>query len=275
MWISEFGIGAGETGAAARAWFGNVTDYFADHDADFAYWPLVGWQGHDDWALLRYDADGTRHGLLDDADWRGTGWQRLMSAASLTGPVARVPAWQMLATDHGDYVESVRVRAIGDWDPGATKAACPDGLRLIGLGHTSGRGLCTDVTAGDLRAADGAQSVVTDERNVPRVATGRRDTPNSSARRASSSSVTATEVCGRRPPSARPPVSHWRARGAPCGSTGPTTVYEAAVTSPVATTKASARTTSTRRASPTPPASAALRAPLPCSAANWPTDTGC
>ncbi|MGQ4430778.1 MULTISPECIES: glycoside hydrolase family 5 protein [unclassified Streptomyces] len=167
VWISEFGIGAGETGAAARTWFGNVTDYFADHDADFAYWPLVGWQGHDDWALLRYDTDGTRHGLLDDADWRGAGWQRLMSAASLTGPVARVPAWQMLATDHGDYVESVRVRATGDWDPGATKAACPDGLRLIGLGHTSGRGLCTDVTAGDLRAADGAQSVVTDERNVP------------------------------------------------------------------------------------------------------------
>ncbi|MGR3867228.1 glycoside hydrolase family 5 protein [Streptomyces graminifolii] len=167
VWISEFGIGSGETGTAARTWFGNVTDYFADHDADFAYWPLVGWQGHDDWALLRYDTDGTRHGLLDDADWRNAGWQRLMSATSLTGPVARVPAWQMLATDHGDHVESLRVRATGDWDPGATKAACPDGLRLIGLGHTSGRGLCTDVTAGDLRAADGVQSVVTDERNVP------------------------------------------------------------------------------------------------------------
>ncbi|WP_262061684.1 glycoside hydrolase family 5 protein [Streptomyces sp. STR69] len=167
VWISEFGIGAGETNAAARTWFGNATDYFADHDADFAYWPLVGWQGHDDWALLRYDTDGTRHGLLDDADWRSTGWQRLMSAASLSGPVTPVPSWQMLATDHGDYVQSVRVRATGDWDPGASKAACPDGLRLIGLGHTSGRGLCTDVTAGGLRAADGAQSVVTDERNVP------------------------------------------------------------------------------------------------------------
>jgi len=167
VWISEFGIGAGETNAAARTWFGNVTDYFADHDADFAYWPLVGWQGHDDWALLRYDTDGSRHGLLDDADWRAAGWQRLMSAASLSGPVAPVPAWQMLNTDHGDYVQSVRVRATGDWDPGAAKAACPDGLRVIGLGHTSGRGLCTDITASDLRAADGAQTVVTDERNVP------------------------------------------------------------------------------------------------------------
>ncbi|WP_329347447.1 glycoside hydrolase family 5 protein [Streptomyces sp. NBC_01261] len=167
VWISEFGIGAGETGTAARTWFGNVTDYFADHDADFAYWPLVGWQGHDDWALLRYDPDGTRHGLLDDADWRAAGWQRLMSASSLSGPVSPVPDWQMLATDHGDYVESVRVRATGDWDPGASKAACPDGLRLTGLGHTSGRGLCTDVSTGDLRAATGAQTVVTDERNVP------------------------------------------------------------------------------------------------------------
>ncbi len=167
VWISEFGIGAGETGAAARTWFGRVTDYFADHDADFAYWPLVGWEGHDDWALLRYDTAGHRYGLLDQADWRRTGWDRLMSAPSRTGPVAPVPVWRMLTTDHGDHVESLRVRATGDWDPGAAKAACPDGLRLTGLSHTGGRGLCTDVTAGDLRAESGGQTVVTDERHVP------------------------------------------------------------------------------------------------------------
>ncbi|MFD7709304.1 glycoside hydrolase family 5 protein [Streptomyces sp. NPDC059786] len=167
VWVSEFGIGAGETGAAARTWFGNVTDYFADHDTDFAYWPLVGWEGHDDWALLRYDQDGHRYGLLDQTDWRGTGWARLMDSPSLTGPVAAAPAWDMLATGHGDQVQSLTVRAGGDWDSGAGKAACPDGERLIGLGHTSGRGLCTDVSAGDLRAAGDAQAVVTDERNVP------------------------------------------------------------------------------------------------------------
>lgn len=167
VWISEFGIGAGETGAAARTWFGRVTDYFADHDADFAYWPLVGWEGHDDWALLRYDTDGHRYGLLDQADWRRTGWDRLMTAPSRTGPVAPVPVWRMLTTDHGDHVESLRVRATGDWDPGASKAACPDGLRLVGLSHTGGRGLCTDTAAGDLRAASGGQTVVTDERYVP------------------------------------------------------------------------------------------------------------
>ncbi|MGW9025140.1 glycoside hydrolase family 5 protein [Streptomyces sp. NPDC055722] len=167
VWISEFGIGAGETGTAARAWFGNITDYFADHDADFAYWPLVGWEGHDDWALLRYDSSGHRHGILDQADWRSTAWNHLMTSPTRTGPVDRVPTWRMLSTDHGDYVQSLRVRADGDWDNGAYKAACPDGLRLIGLSHTTGRGLCTDVTTGDLRAGGTAQTVVTDERYVP------------------------------------------------------------------------------------------------------------
>ncbi|AOR30148.1 glycoside hydrolase [Streptomyces fodineus] len=170
VWVSEFGIGAGETNPAARAWFTNITDYFADHDTDFAFWPLVGFAGHDDWALLRYDESGHRSGILDAGDWRAAAWQHLMTAPSDTGPVKGVPVRRMLAIDHGDAVESVRVRAAGDWDPGAYKAACPDGLRLIGLGHTSGRGLCTDSTGSgpdDLRAASAGQTVVTDERYVP------------------------------------------------------------------------------------------------------------
>ncbi|MGW2825683.1 glycoside hydrolase family 5 protein [Streptomyces sp. NPDC001443] len=167
LWVSEFGIGAGESNSAARTWFGNLTDYFADHDTDFAYWPLVGWEGHDDWALLRYDTDGHRYGLLDPGDWRAAGWNRVMTAPTRTGSVDPVASWHMLATDHGDHVESLRVRAGGDWDSGASKAVCPDGLRLTGLGHKAVRGLCTDVTAGDLRAAGNTQTVVTDERNVP------------------------------------------------------------------------------------------------------------
>jgi hypothetical protein len=59
------------------------------------------------------------------------------------------------------------VRAAGDWDVGAYKAACPDGMRLTGLGHSGARGLCTDAATGDLRAAGSAQTVVTDERHVP------------------------------------------------------------------------------------------------------------
>ncbi|OLZ74643.1 glycoside hydrolase [Streptomyces sp. IMTB 2501] len=170
VWVSEFGIGAGETSPAARTWFGSITDYFAGHDTDFAFWPLVGFAGHDDWALLQYDETGHRSGILDAGDWHAAAWQHLMTAPSETGPVAAVPVWRMLAIDHGDAVESVRVRATGDWDPGAYKATCPDGLRLIGLGHTSGRGLCTDSTGGgpgDPRAAAGGQTVVTDERYVP------------------------------------------------------------------------------------------------------------
>ncbi|MES4893158.1 cellulase family glycosylhydrolase [Streptomyces sp. NPDC096012] len=167
LWVSEFGIGAGETNPAARAWFTDFTDHLADRDADFAFWPLVGYAGHDDWALLRYDGSGHRSGILDAGDWRGTAWRHLVTAPGKTGPVPAVPVWRMLSVDHGDAVASVRVRAAGDWDPGAYKAACPDGLRLVGLAHTGGRGLCTDGGAGDLRAPSGGQSVVTDERYVP------------------------------------------------------------------------------------------------------------
>ncbi|MGW7242929.1 glycoside hydrolase family 5 protein [Streptomyces sp. NPDC054804] len=167
VWISEFGIGAGETGTAARTWFGNITDYFADHDTDFAYWPLVGWEGHDDWALLRYDTAGHRSGILDGGDWRATAWDHLLNSPSRTGYIAPGTTWRMLATDHGDAVQSLRARPAGDWDSGAYKAACPDGLRLIGLAHSGGRGLCTDATTGDLRATGNAQTVVTDERYVP------------------------------------------------------------------------------------------------------------
>ncbi|MEV7323527.1 cellulase family glycosylhydrolase [Streptomyces sp. NPDC093970] len=167
VWVSEFGIGAGETGTAARTWFGNITDYFTDHDADFAYWPLVGWEGHDDWALLRYDGAGHRSGILDGGDWRATAWDHLMNTPGRTGYVEQGTTWRMLSTDHGDQVESLRVRAGGDWNSGAYKAVCPDGLRLIGLAHSGGRGLCTDAGTGDLRAAGNTQTVVTDERYVP------------------------------------------------------------------------------------------------------------
>ncbi|KUJ67103.1 glycoside hydrolase [Streptomyces albus subsp. albus] len=175
LWISEFGVGSGETGAAARTWFGTFTQYLADHDADFAYWPLVGWsadaQGRpagDEWALLRYDADGHRTGILDGPDWRADAWNRLRTAPERSGPVPSVDNWHMLATDHADAVRSLRTRAGGDWDSGARKAVCPDGERLLGVSHTQGHGLCTDTgTGGDLRATEDGQTVVRDERYVP------------------------------------------------------------------------------------------------------------
>ncbi|MDK9494830.1 cellulase family glycosylhydrolase [Streptomyces katrae] len=171
VWISEFGIGADETGAAPRAWFQNLTSYLAGSDADFAYWPLVGWSttaqgapGGDSWALLRYDSTGRRTGVLDPADWRTAPLTALTTAPGRTGPVPATPAWYQLSTDHRDHNASLRTRAAGDWDSGARKAVCPDGARLAGLGHTGGRGLCT---TSDLRAPAGGHTVVRDEAYVP------------------------------------------------------------------------------------------------------------
>ncbi|MFB6436315.1 glycoside hydrolase family 5 protein [Streptomyces sp. NPDC056411] len=175
LWVSEFGIGAGEQGAAGRTWFARLTDQLIAHDTDFAYWPLVGWstdaQGRpagDDWALLRYDRAGNRTGVLDGGDWRTPAWQRLTTAPQTSGPVAPVPSWHMLTTDHTDLVQSLTAREQGDWDEGARKAACPDGERLLGLSHTQGRGLCTDAPdATPLHRPGAAPVVVRDERYVP------------------------------------------------------------------------------------------------------------
>ena len=55
VWISEFGAGGREeSGSKQRAWFENFVDFLVETDADFAYWPLVGWQErHEEngWAL--------------------------------------------------------------------------------------------------------------------------------------------------------------------------------------------------------------------------------
>jgi hypothetical protein len=51
-----------------------------------------------------------------------------------------------------------------DWSPGNRKANCPDSQRLVGLGRSDSRGLCTD--AGQPTKGNGAWTVVTDERYV-------------------------------------------------------------------------------------------------------------
>ncbi|MEU6707440.1 glycoside hydrolase family 5 protein [Streptomyces wuyuanensis] len=170
VWISEFGVGGRqETGAKQRAWFHDFVDFLVETDADFAYWPLVGW--HEDrkgngWALLHWDSAGRRAGLFDGDDWRAEPWMRLVGAPGRTGRVAPADRWSMLSPDHGDYVQSLRMRALPDWDPGARKAACPDDQRLVGLSHSGNRGLCTDAGARGLGAPGGAHEVVRDERHV-------------------------------------------------------------------------------------------------------------
>ncbi|MGW6011413.1 glycoside hydrolase family 5 protein [Streptomyces sp. NPDC055210] len=171
VWISEFGVGGrSETNAKARAWFENFVDHLVRTDADFAYWPLVGWHENrtgNGWALLHWDAAGHRMGVYDGDDWRAAAWSRLVGATGRTGQVAPVTEWSMLSPDHGDFIASRRMRALPDFDSGARKAVCPDGQRLLGLGHTGNRGLCSDTTTGPLANAAGAPEVVKDERYVP------------------------------------------------------------------------------------------------------------
>ncbi|MGW9210032.1 glycoside hydrolase family 5 protein [Embleya sp. NPDC055664] len=170
VWISEFGTGAEETDPAARAWFTNFTDYLVARDLDFAYWPLLGWKGNgrgDSWALLRYDPNGVRSGILDDPnDWRAAAWTRLIGAAGRTGPIAPSARWNMLDLGSTDAQPSLRMRARPDWDSGARKGVCPDGERIIGLAHTGNRGLCTTIGGPDLGAPGADTTVVRDESYV-------------------------------------------------------------------------------------------------------------
>ncbi|MEV6008774.1 cellulase family glycosylhydrolase [Streptomyces sp. NPDC051976] len=149
VWISEFGAaGRDETDPLEQTWWTNFTDILVAHDTDFSVWPLVGWADSggrpQDWALLSYDAGGTRHGLEDPGDWRAADWNKLVNAPGTTGPVARTPRWNMLDLDFGDQNVSQRMLDRPDWSPGNSKGSCPDTERLIGLARGDGRGLCTD-----------------------------------------------------------------------------------------------------------------------------------
>ncbi|MDQ0935840.1 flavin reductase family protein [Streptomyces turgidiscabies] len=149
-----------------RAWFENFVSQLIRTDADFAYWPLVGWHENrrgNGRALLHWDSSGHRMGLYDGDDWRAAAWTRLIGAPGRTGRVAPVAHWSILSPDHGDFVASRRMRALPDWDSGARKAAWPDGQRLVGLSHTGNRGLCSDVSAGPLRDPAGGHLGVPEE----------------------------------------------------------------------------------------------------------------
>ncbi|MER7277314.1 cellulase family glycosylhydrolase [Dactylosporangium sp. NPDC000244] len=169
LWVSEFGIGRFGSDAKSRAWFANFVDYLVAHDTDFAYWPLVGWQDNgtgNGWALLSWDRSGHLLGIDDGGDWRAADWHRLVAAPGRTGVVEPVAHWAMLSPDHGDFVQSLRMRALPDWDSGARKAACPDGQRLVGLARDGNRSLCTDAGREPAWPVSSAAQVVTSERYV-------------------------------------------------------------------------------------------------------------
>ncbi|SEK54320.1 glycoside hydrolase family 5 protein [Streptacidiphilus jiangxiensis] len=170
VWVSEFGAaGIGSTDTKEQAWFDNFTNILAANDTDFAIWPLIGYTDssgnlQDNWALLSYDANGNRTGLEDGGDWRVTDWNKLVSAPSLTGQVAPVNHWNMLDLDHADYDVSATMSAQPDWSSGNRKGNCPDSERLVALGRSDSRGLCTDANQPSKSAA--GWTTVTDERYV-------------------------------------------------------------------------------------------------------------
>ncbi|WTV55946.1 glycoside hydrolase family 5 protein (plasmid) [Kitasatospora sp. NBC_00039] len=170
VWISEFGAGGrGSDNSLERDWFKRFTDILVKNDSDFAQWPLVGWMDatgkpNDNWALVNYDATGKKVSVNDSGDWRATDWNKLVNAPGKTGQVAQVNHWNMLDLDFGDQNVSRRMLAQPDWSNGNRKGNCPDAERLIGLGRSDSRGLCTD--AGQPAGGTGAWVTVTDERYV-------------------------------------------------------------------------------------------------------------
>ncbi|KAG6869021.1 hypothetical protein C0993_005680 [Termitomyces sp. T159_Od127] len=150
VWISEFGIeGRGEILAADATWFNNMISYLTTYDLDFAVWPLVGYLGPSNgngWALLNWNpATGGRDGLYDGNDWRVSAWNTLVDfAGGPASPVTTPTHWRMLSLDQDDFIQSLVQLSRGDWDTGARKGMCPDGLRMIGISAASTRALCTD-----------------------------------------------------------------------------------------------------------------------------------
>jgi endoglucanase len=121
--------------------------YLINNDLDFAVWPLTGYLNFgsgNGWALLSWDL-GTKQrvGIYDGSDWRADSWRQLV-ASGHNGSIAAVAQFKMLNVDHADFIQSLTIRARPDWDVGALKATCPDGMRLIGLSRGANRGLCTD-----------------------------------------------------------------------------------------------------------------------------------
>ncbi|KAG5727603.1 Endoglucanase [Termitomyces sp. T112] len=150
VWISEFGVeGRGDILASDATWFNNMVSYLTTYDLDFAIWPLIGYLGPNNtngWALLNWDpTTGDRDGLYDGNDWRVNAWNTLLDfTGDPESPVTTPTRWQMLNLDQGDFIQSLVQMSREDWDPGARKGMCPDGLRMIGISAASTRALCTN-----------------------------------------------------------------------------------------------------------------------------------
>lgn len=159
VWISEFGSGGrSDTLAADRSWWNRFCGLLRQHDTDYAYWPLVGWQTNgqgDGYALNEWDANGQLLSITDPGDWRLDAYAALQNDTNLgqQGIVQEVPRWTMLYPRLGSAQQSNALAQSGGGvnglQTGDRKASCPDGLRLAALSHQQDpSALCTDATFG-------------------------------------------------------------------------------------------------------------------------------
>lgn len=157
VWMSEFGVARGddaplvwgdhhqdrflskgsqgvEFSQADRQWFSALVEYLTQKDIDFAYWPL----NPEGYGLLSHDWEQ----ILDD-DWRWDHLRKLLDTPENQHD-GSAPTWTLLDLRRGDFrgdVDHARSETPIDWMPGASKAACRDHERLIGLSGNL-RGLC-------------------------------------------------------------------------------------------------------------------------------------
>jgi endoglucanase len=176
--ISEFGLGRNGNSALSSTWFQNTILYLTANDLDFAVWPLVGYLGvnwTDAWGLQNWDpVSGKRDGLYDGNDWRAALWTSLVnSTTELKGVVGEKDVWKMVNLDHDDQDQSFVMKAKGDWDSGARKGVCPDGLRLIGLSRGN-RALCTNTVLGSglWDTSNSPATIVNDQSHVTAIQGG-------------------------------------------------------------------------------------------------------
>lgn len=165
VWVSEFGASYNESEDKMRNWLGQVVDYMADQDVDWAYWAANalkldtgdGVGREETFGLFVYPAwDSLR------VDWRSEPMRRLMNAGGKTGAVALNHFFPLyLASTAGSELNALDF----DWHAGYRKVSCPGTERMTGISNRFAI-LCTNSAANpQLGAPTRYYDVVTAEAN--------------------------------------------------------------------------------------------------------------
>ncbi|MGF1779429.1 glycoside hydrolase family 5 protein [Vibrio nomapromontoriensis] len=147
IWLSEFGANFDPSKASdlEKKWLENIVDLLIEKDYSFAWWPLNATRVQqviklDDYALLTEDWGQFRN------DWRFEHIDRLLTHEGKQGIVGSYAEWRLVNFEGHDNNQS---QTISDWDNGANKGTCVDGMRVIGVAQWD-RILCSDMSYGNL-----------------------------------------------------------------------------------------------------------------------------